>query len=114
MSPTFYYFLHITSALLLVGGTFYAFAAPATTRARMLALTGTASLLVLLGGFGLLAKVYANTFYLWVILKLVAWLGLSALTGLAYRRREKAGLWAALAIAFIVLATASAYFKPGM
>ena len=27
----------------------------------------------------------------WVIVKLVCWLGLSALTGLAYRKREKAG-----------------------
>lgn len=114
MSPTFYYFLHVTSILLLTAGTFYAFAAPAETRKRLLMLTGIASLLALIGGFGLLAKVWSNQFHLWVIIKLVCWLGLSALTGLAYRRRAQVGTWAALAIGFVVVGAASAYFKFGM
>ena len=114
MSPSIYYFLHVTSVLLLTGGTFYAFAAPADTRKKALALTGIASLLVLIGGFGLLSKIYENHFYAWVIVKLVCWLGLSAMTGLAYRRREKLCVWVALTISFVVLSVAMVYFKPGM
>ena len=114
MSPTFYSFLHVTSAILLVAGTFYAFAAPQDTRKRMLMLTGIASLLTLIGGFGLLAKVYTNTFYLWVFIKIAGWLLLSALSGVAYRRRAKVQLWVILAIVAVVSNVAAVYFKPGM
>jgi hypothetical protein len=114
MSPLLYSFLHVVSVLLLTGGTFYAFAAPAETRKRLLALTGTASLIALIAGFGLLSKTYQNNFYPWVIVKIVCWLGLSAMTGLAYRRREKTALWVTLSIAFVALSVAMVYFKPGM
>lgn len=114
MNLSVYYFLHVVSALLLTGGVFYAIAAPLDTRKRTMILTGVAALVMLFGGFGLLARVHANTFHAWVIVKIVCWAGLSALAGLAYRRREKAGLWAALAIVCAVLGVAMAYFKPGM
>ncbi len=114
MSPSIYQFIHVSSIILLTGGTFYAFAAPEETRKRTLMLTGIASLLALVGGFGLLAKLYSGHFYLWIVVKIVAWLGLSALTGLAYRRREKVGFYAPLAIALILLAMAMVVFKPGM
>ena len=114
MSPNLYHFLHVAGLLMLVGGTFYAFAAPAETRKRVLVLTGVASLLMLASGFGLLAKMYAGHFYLWVVVKLVCWLGLSALAGIAYRRREHAGLLMAIAAALALTALAMVYFKPGM
>ncbi|HTZ19709.1 MAG TPA: hypothetical protein VMC06_02420 [Opitutaceae bacterium] len=114
MNLNLYHFLHIAGLLILVGGTFYAFAAPAETRGRVLALTGVASLLMLASGFGLLAKMYAGHFYLWVIVKLFCWLGLSALTGFAYRRRERAGLLMMIAAVFALTAVAMVYFKPGM
>ena len=56
MSPTTYHILHVSSLLVLFGYTFYAFAAPAETRKRVLVITGIASLLVLIGGFGLITK----------------------------------------------------------
>ena len=114
MSPNFYHFLHVAGLLMLIGGTFYAFAAPAETRKRVLVLTGVASLLMLASGFGLLAKMYAGHFYLWVVVKLVCWLGLSAFAGIAYRRREHAGLLMAIAAALALTALAMVYFKPGL
>jgi hypothetical protein len=114
MNLNLYHFLHVAGLLMLVGGTFYAFAAPAETRRRVLVLTGVASLLMLASGFGLLAQMYAGHFYLWVVVKLVCWLGLSALAGLAYRRRERAGLLMGIAALLALTAVAMVYFKPGM
>lgn len=114
MSANFYLFLHVSSVLLLAGGTFYAFAAPAESRKRMLMLTGIASLLALVGGFGVLQKTYNGEFYFWVIVKIVAWVGLSMLAGLAIRHRQQKLLWVLLASFFSVLAVAMAVFKPGL
>ena len=114
MNINLYHFLHVAGLLMLVGGTFYAFAAPAETRKGVLTVAGAASLLMLASGFGLLAKMYAGHFYLWVIVKLVCWLGLSALAGLAYRRRERTGLLMGIAAALALLALAMVYFKPGL
>ena len=48
----------------------------------------------------------------WAIVKLVAWLGLSALAGLGYRRREKAGalLWVALVLSAV--SVVMVYIRP--
>lgn len=114
MNLSLYYFLHVASALFLAGGVFYALAAPEETRRRTMILTGIAALLMLFGGFGLLAKIHANHFYFWVIVKIICWAGLAALAGVAYRRRGQAGLWAKLAAVLIAVGVAMAYFKPGM
>jgi hypothetical protein len=57
---------------------------------------------------------YAGHFYLWVVVKLVCWLGLSALAGVAYRRRERTGLLMGIAAVLALTALAMVYFKPGM
>ena len=112
MSPTVYYVLHVVSLLLLTGYTFYAFAAPAETRKKVLMITGIASLLMLVSGFGLISKIYANNFTGWMIVKMVCWLGLSGLAGMAYRRREKAKLFATIAVALAFVAVLMVYTKP--
>lgn len=112
MSPTVYYIIHLVSLFVLFGYTFYAFAAPAETRKKVLMITGIASLLVLISGFGLLSKVYQNQFQTWMIVKLVAWLGISALAGLGYRRRGKAGVFAVVAIVLALAAVIAVYKKP--
>jgi uncharacterized membrane protein len=112
MSPTFYSILHVVSALVLTGYTFYAFAAPAETRKRVLMITGIASLVMFVAGFGLLSKVYNNQFTGWVIVKLVCWLLLSGLAGMAYRKREKAGVFMVVALALVVAAVYMVYAKP--
>ena len=107
-----YFFIHLTSIILLVGVTFFSFSAKMEKRKPVLIISGILSLLALIGGFGLLAKIYGNHFPAWVGVKVVCWLGISALSGLAFRRREKAGLWAALAVLFVVIAVAMVVYKP--
>jgi Protein of unknown function (DUF1516). len=112
MSPTVYYIIHVVSLLVLTGYTFYAFAAPADTRKKVMMVTGIASLLAVISGFGLISKVYANNFQGWMIVKMVCWLGLSALAGVGYRRRQKAKLFAAVALALAFVAVCMVYIKP--
>lgn len=111
MSPTFYYILHVCAVLVLTGYTFYAFAAPAETRKSVLMITGIASLVALVGGFGLQAKV-VGAWPGWLIVKIVCWLGLSALAGFGYRRRGAAGTLAVVALVFAVIAVVMVYTKP--
>jgi len=111
MNPTIYYILHVTSVLVLTGYTFYAFAAAPETRKRVMMITGIASLLALVGGFGLLAKLQYG-FPGWIIVKIVCWLGLSALAGFGYRRRGAAGALAAVALLFAFIAVVMVYTKP--
>jgi len=111
MSPTVYYIVHIFSVLVLTAFAFYAFAAPTETRKKVMMITGIASLLALVGGFGLLAKVYNNQFAPWVIVKIVCWLGLSGLAGIGYRKRDKASLFMAVILALVFVAIYAAYTK---
>ncbi len=111
MSPTVYYIVHVFSVLVLTGFTFYAFAAPAETRKKVMMITGVASLLALVGGFGLLAKLHNNQFAPWVIVKIVCWLGLSGLAGIGYRKRDKAGLFMAVVLALVFVALYAVYTR---
>ena len=91
MPATFYSILHVASALLLVGVTFGAFAAPTPERRKAtLMWSGILSLLMLTGGFGLLARV-VHGWPVWVLIKMVCWLGLSAVAGMAFRKPESVG-----------------------
>lgn len=111
MSPTFYYVIHVVSVLVLTGYTFYAFAAPAETRRTVMIVTGVASLLALVGGFGLQAKL-AVGWPGWLVIKLLCWLGLSALAGIGYRRRGAAGTLSLVAVSLVILAVVLVYTKP--
>lgn len=111
MSPIFYYILHVSSVLVLTAYTFYAFAAPLETRKRVLMIGGIASLLALVGGFGLQAKLNYG-FPGWIIVKLVCWLGISALAGVGYRRRGAVGTLALVTIALLIVAVVMVYVKP--
>lgn len=111
MSPTFYHILHLASLFVLAGYTFYAFAAAPETRKRVMMITGIASLLALVGGFGLQAKL-AIGWPGWIVVKLVCWLGLSALAGFGYRRRGAAGTLAVVAIVLVLIAIVMVYTRP--
>lgn len=111
MSPTIYYILHVISVLALTAYTFYAFAAPPETRKKVLMLSGIWSLLALIGGFGLQAKLGFG-FPGWLIVKLVCWLGLSALAGFGYRRRGAIPTLMILAFGFLIVAVLMVYTKP--
>lgn len=111
MTPTFYHILHVFSVLVMTGYTFYAFAADPATRKRTLAISGIASLLALIAGFGLQAKL-AVGFPGWLIVKIVCWLGLTALAGIGYRRRGAAGALALVAIILAFVAVLMVYTRP--
>ncbi|MCX6937202.1 MAG: SirB2 family protein [Verrucomicrobia bacterium] len=111
MNPAIYSIIHVFSLLVLTGYTFHAFAAPAEARKKVMIVTGIASLLMLISGFGLLAKVYQNQFAPWVIVKLVCWLGLSALAGIGFRKRDKASVFIAVILALVFVALVSVYTK---
>ncbi len=104
--------IHVAAALVLVGYTFYAFAAPPETRKRVMIWTGGASLAMLLTGVRMWQGIYAFAPAGWQIVKIVCWLGLSALAGIAYRRREKAGVLSWIAIVLAVVALVMVYAKP--
>lgn len=111
MSPTFYHILHLGSLIVLLGYTFYGFAAPAETRKRVLMITGMMSLLMLVSGIGLLHKMHYG-FPGWAIVKLVCWLGLSAVAGLAFKRREQANTIMVIAFVLAITAVAMVYVRP--
>jgi hypothetical protein len=112
MSPLVYQIMHVTAAILLVGFTFQAFAAPnPERRGATLRNTGILSILVLVGGFGLSAKM-GYGFPVWMIIKLVCWLGLSAITGIAFRKPEKACTLAVISIVLVIVAVLAVYIKP--
>ncbi|HIG12691.1 MAG: hypothetical protein ABGY71_13745 [bacterium] len=109
MPIALYHILHVAGALLLAGFTFAVFANPSPERrGRSMMTLGILGAIVLVAGFGLLAKLSLG-FEIWVILKLVAWLGLSALSGLAFRKPELCGLWRLLAAGFLCLAVYAVY-----
>ena len=112
MSITVYHILHVTAAFLLAGFTFMACATASTGKNKaLMAVTGILSLLMLVGGFGLLAKLHCG-FPGWAIVKLAAWLVLSGAAGFAYKRPAKAGVAMGSAIMAIVIAILMVYLKP--
>jgi len=104
--------LHVVGLLVLTGYTFFAFAGPPETRKRVLAITGIASLLVVLTGVRLWQGRFGFVPHGWIIVKLVCWLGVSALGGMAYRKRDKANLLMTIALVLLVVAVAMVYLKP--
>jgi len=103
---------HVAAGLVLFGYTFYALAAPPETRKRVLIWTGSAALVMLLTGLRMWQAIYGFGLAGWLFVKVVCWLGLAALAGIAYRKRGKAGLLAWLAIILAVVAVAMVYLRP--
>ena len=73
---------------------------------------GIGLLLVLVGGFGLLARLGIHAIPFWAAGKLVIWLLFGALVGLAYKPNLARKLWVAVP-ALVVAAAALAIMKPG-
>ena len=104
--------LHLVSLFLLVGVTFAAFAAPeAENRKRYLMFSGIASLLAFISGFGLLHAIKAG-FPLWVIVKMLCWLFISGVCGMAFRKRESIKTLVIATSLVIALAVCMVSLKP--
>ena len=111
MTLNTYLVLHLSSIIVLIGYTFYAFAAPPETRRRVLMITGTATLLIFVTGFGMLHRLHLG-FPGWIIVKIVCWVGLAAIAGIAYRKRGLADLFMMIAFLLAITAVAMVYVRP--
>jgi len=106
-----YQVLHVASMVLMSGFLFQAFANPdPRNKKKSGILIGSLALLMLVGGFGLVATLHVG-FPWWVILKLVCWLGLVAISGLGYRKPERIPFLTGVAIALILIAITTVYFR---
>jgi len=113
MNQQVYYFVHVLSLILLFSFTFKAFAAPRPeNKSKVMMVTGICSLLALIAGFGLLAKLSYSMTAGWVIVKLVAWLGVAALSGMAFKHPNKVGTYGLIATVLGAAAVYAVYFKP--
>jgi hypothetical protein len=104
--------LHVVGVLVLTGFTFFAFAGAPETRKRVLAITGIASLLVLLTGIRMWQGLFGFAAFGWIIVKIGCWLVVSALTGVAYRKRDKANTLMIIVLLLLTIALAMVYLKP--
>ncbi len=111
MEPRIFSIIHILAILLLTGLTFAAFANPVQAlRRKILAASGICSLLALIAGFGL-AGLHKYGFPTWIIVKLICWLGLSAMAGIAYRQPKQIPWLAGATIALLLIALYMVYFR---
>ncbi|MBD5782630.1 hypothetical protein IEN85_24245 [Pelagicoccus sp. NFK12] len=111
MDPRIYSLIHVFSILMLSGSIFYIAANPQKhKKAKMMAINGIVGLVALVGAFGLIAKLGYSYTAGWIIVKLVAWLFLMALAGMAYKKPKGfvlSGLIVASGLALYMV-----YFKP--
>lgn len=112
MDPRIFHIFHVLSVIVLVGTTFAAFANPTElVRRKVLSASGVASLIAVISGFGL-AGLLKVGFPLWLIVKIVCWLGLSAIAGITFRQPKKIPALAALTVAMVLIALVMIYFRP--
>lgn len=104
--------VHVAAVIVLIAFTFFGFAGAAETRKRVLAITGVASLLVLLTGIRMWQGQYGFAGLGWVFVKLFCWLGLSALTGLAYRKRDQVNTLMVVSLVLTITALVMVYVRP--
>lgn len=117
MSPQFYNVLHITGVILvfLAYGLLIARGALRSDDPGVRKLGGIASgvglLLILVSGFGLLAK-FSYGFPAWVIAKIVIWVVLGGMITALNRAPHLSRLWFWVIFLLGLLAVLSAYLRP--
>ena len=111
MSQTTFLVIHLSSIFVLLGYTFYAFAAPPETRKRVLMITGIAALVVIVTGFAMLGRMKLG-FPGWAVVKFACLIGLGCMAGLAYRKRAQADLLMMISFALAITAVAMVYVRP--
>jgi hypothetical protein len=104
--------IHVSSVLALVGFTFFAFAAPPETRKRTMMISGIATLLVLLTGVRMWQALFSFKMAGWILIKLLCWLALSGIGGMAYRKREMAGTLMVVTLGLAIVAVVMAFVRP--
>jgi len=111
MKLAIYQIMHVASMVVLTAYVFMAFANPDPKgKKRTMMITGILSLLMLIGGFGMIA-VMGLGFPWWVVVKLICWLVLSSMAGMAYRKPASMGTWKAITLTAILIAIATVYLR---
>ena len=113
MSPVFYQILHILGILLVFAGIGGLLSGGESYRTAM-KLHGIGLLVVLIAGFGLIAKLNYQYTWAWVIGKLVIFLLLGMLPMLVKRRVLQPGVLVLLGVILGGIAAGLVYLKPGM
>ncbi|MSU46869.1 MAG: hypothetical protein EXS42_07065 [Lacunisphaera sp.] len=109
----YYHILHLLSLIVLTAHTFMAFANPAPeNRPRTLLVAGIAAVLMFVSGYGMLHLLNIPFSTGWVLVKFVCWLGLSGLSGMAYRKAHLRGMLSLIALGLIVVALFMVYLRP--
>jgi hypothetical protein len=112
MSIQLYQIVHIFSVILMTAVTFAALASPRPeNKRRSMMWAGILAVVALVSGFGLLARL-GLAMRGWVAIKLVCWLGLTALTSLAYRQPGQGRSLALLTLIAVFLAVSMVVMKP--
>jgi hypothetical protein len=112
-----YQVLHVASMLFLVAAVFAVFAGAPESKRRMLStLIGVLTLLALVGGFGLASALHGLpnpvNWPMWMWGKVVCWLGLAAIGGMAWKRRAKPAPFVALVVVFVLVSLVLVYTRP--
>ncbi|MBX7080441.1 MAG: hypothetical protein K1X88_14685 [Nannocystaceae bacterium] len=120
MSPEFYKALHLFGVFLLLcslGGlamTAFGGGRDEATRKRLTMLHGIAMLVVVVAGFGLMAKMgLMSTWPLWILVKLGIWLVLGAAVAFVRRMPQLGRAWIVILPAIGAVAAWAAVSKPG-
>lgn len=110
MKLQIYQVLHVLSVILLTGFAFSAFAAPRPERKRFISIaTGVMALIALVSAFGMISVTYGNHFAPWMFVKLGAWLGITALAGMVFRKPSLAGLYSIIVAVLTAIAVYTVY-----
>lgn len=113
MPLTFYKLLHLIamlSALVALGGLITG--PSAGFRKALVAVHGTAMLILLVAGFGAHAKLGVDGFPPWLWGKLAIWLVLGGIVVPIRKKPESKGLWLVLVIVLASLSSWLALYKP--
>ena len=112
MNYQIFHLLHLASVILLSGVTFAAFADPQPDKRRSyLMMSGILGLLVFLSGFGEMGMREMGIPG-WAIVKVVCWLVLTGLTGMAFRMTAQIPMLRIVAVAVIAIAVWAVTYKP--
>lgn len=112
MKLEIYHILHVFALFVLAEHTYMALANPdPANRKRTLMITGIATLLVLVTGAGMVTVMAFSWASGWIIVKLLCWLGFSALAGMAYRKAHLRGVLSLVGLALLLVALVMVYIK---
>jgi len=111
MKLQIYQALHVVSMVLLTAFIFQSFANPdPKNKKRTGMITGILALTMLIAGFGMVSTMKVG-FPVWVIIKLLCWVGLVSISGMAYRKPERIPALTAAAIGLVLIAVVTVYFR---